>query len=59
MKYVFLTASILIALSGAAFAMSCLNGTGLNMAGVNGTALNSAAMIDLNSLRVARAVIKR
>jgi hypothetical protein len=72
MKTVFLAAAVAVAFSGSAFALA-VNGTGLNLSGMNGTSLNlggmngtvangsgsnSPAVVDLNSLRLLRAVIR-
>ena len=68
MKTVFLAGVAAVALSGSAFALGGVNGTSLNLSGVNGTSfnlsgvngsgLNSPAAVDLNSLRLMRAVIR-
>lgn len=49
--------------TGSALALSGMNGAGLNMSGmngigINGSGLNSAAVVDLNSLRLLRAAIR-
>ena len=68
MKTMLLAAVAAVTLAGNAFALIGANGTGLNLGGLNGTSFNlsgmnpapnSSAIVDLNSLRVLGAAIRR